>query len=119
MILIEKQKALDHLRERLHEAAAEFATIVCGADAVFEEIAENRIQIWLDEVQPEQPKQHDISKATFTCPICGAEMEVTAEWGGATQNDTDQGHRPAGYGSAEDNQRDVWARVGYTPEGYV
>lgn len=33
--------------------------------------------------QPTIEPQHDISKANFLCPICGAEMEVSvSEWEG-------------------------------------
>ena len=36
----------------------------------------------LEDLPPAQPK-HDISKANFLCPICGAEMEVSvSEWEG-------------------------------------
>ena len=36
----------------------------------------------LEDLPSAQPK-HDISKANFLCPICGAEMEVeVSEWEG-------------------------------------
>ena len=36
----------------------------------------------IENLPPAQPK-HDISKANFLCPICGAEMEVSvSEWEG-------------------------------------
>ena len=40
------------------------------------------LEEWLNNLPSAQP-QHDISKANFLCPICGAEMEfAVSEWEG-------------------------------------
>lgn len=82
---VSRKQALEHIKKRMYESALNNDGIV---SETFEEIADNRIQIWIDELPPSPipSRPQDISKAKFSCPICGAEMEVTVdEWdeGGA------------------------------------
>lgn len=70
---ISRQAVLDAINAlqtyKLHEGAEEF--LVDRAD----------IQKALEKLPPSPSRPHDISKAKFSCPICGAEMEVTVDGG--------------------------------------
>mgnify|MGYP007101828384 CR=1 FL=1 len=101
--LISRQGAINKCRKRLYESAVNNVGYKCNADAVFVDIAENRIETWLNELpyaQPERKKGEwikispaniyecsecgknvmtdDISAYDF-CHGCGAEMEGEAE----------------------------------------
>ena len=51
MALLNKQTVLEHLYKRLIETANNNVGFECDAGIVFEEIATDRIETWLDEVQ--------------------------------------------------------------------
>ena len=53
--LISRQDAIEHLKKRLYESALNNDGI---ASYTFEEIADNRIQIWMDELLPSPSRPH-------------------------------------------------------------
>lgn len=102
---ISKSKTLEHLKKRLYETAMN--NVGCTLEmanmddisGVFADIAENRIDTWINELPPIQPKTkvgkwiptygnvkcsvcgnvkdgRSVGKATHYCDFCGAKMEV-------------------------------------------
>lgn len=88
---ISRQDAIEHLKKRLYESALNNEGVV---SETMEEIADNRIQIWMDELppSPSRPKGrwktiafltaeclechaqiHELEYGNF-CPNCGADM---------------------------------------------
>lgn len=78
---ISRQDAIEHLKKRLYESALNNDGI---ASYTFEEIADNRIQIWMDELPPlpSRPKGHWIkhheSRAgiVYSCDRCGRTLQA-------------------------------------------
>lgn len=63
--LISRQQAIDALKEALNPSVAYFV----------------KAKMAIEALPPSPSRPHDISKAKFSCPICGAEMEATVdEW---------------------------------------
>ena len=74
---IERQAAIDAMANTLWHYPNE-----CYRNLNEYEFAKGLAELGLKSVPSAQPK-HDISKANFLCPICGAEMEVeVSEWEG-------------------------------------
>lgn len=102
---ISKSKTLEHLKKRLYETAMN--NVGCTLEmanmddisGVFADIAENRIDTWINELPPIQPRakvgkwipkygnvkcsvcgsvkdSRNVGKATHYCDFCGAKMEV-------------------------------------------
>ena len=56
--------------------------MVKECDSIYATSALRNLEAIVKDLPSAQPK-HDISKANFLCPICGAEMEVeVSEWEG-------------------------------------
>lgn len=70
---ISRQDALDAIfSEPLYESGMKKRDADAVVPAIYEKIK---------ALPPSPSRPHDISKAKFSCPICGAEMEVTVdEW---------------------------------------
>lgn len=100
--LISRADAIKHLKKRLYETALNNNT----EHPYYEEIADNRIDVWMNEVPSAQPERkkgkwlitHDIGLTTAVCseckymighiegceyfrfcPSCGARLEVEDE----------------------------------------
>ena len=54
---IDKESALQHLTDRLMKSALNNIGIKIDADEAFREIAENRLPVWLDELQTYDVKE--------------------------------------------------------------
>ena len=54
--LIRRQDAIEHLKKRLHETAVNNVGIMCMAEHVFAEIADNRLGVWMEELPSAQPE---------------------------------------------------------------
>jgi len=72
---ISRQDAIEHLKKRLYESALNNEGVV---SETMEEIADNRIQIWMDELpsSPSRPKGRwkTIAFLTVECPECHAQI---------------------------------------------
>lgn len=53
--LIERQDAIEHCKKRLYESALNNVGVMCMANNVFSEIADNRIETWLNELLSAEP----------------------------------------------------------------
>ena len=53
MDLIDRQDAIEHCKKRLYESALNNVGVI--ADDIFSEIADNRIEIWLNELPSAEP----------------------------------------------------------------
>ena len=62
--LISRQGAINKCRTRLYESAVNNVGYKCDADKVFVDIAENRIETWLNELPSAQPE-------IIRCKDCG------------------------------------------------
>ena len=95
---ISRQAAIEHLKKRLYETALNNVT----EHPYYEDMADNRVSVWLEEVPSAQPERKtgrwiDITKCGgasfwkcsecgelfledfYYCPNCGAKMEVQDE----------------------------------------
>lgn len=78
---ISRQDAIEHLKKRLYESALNNEGVV---SETMEEIADNRIRIWMDELPPlpSRPKGHWIkhheSRAgiVYSCDRCGRTLQA-------------------------------------------
>lgn len=59
--LIDRDKAILKCQERLNESALNNVGVECEADEVFEDIAQNRIKDWLNELPSAEPDVKPIS----------------------------------------------------------
>lgn len=57
MSLIDRYTAANHLKERLIETALNNVGFVVYADDVYRTLAENRIDVWIDEMPTAQPER--------------------------------------------------------------
>lgn len=79
--LISRQAAIDHLQHRLMETAINNVGVVDDVDYVYEDLSDNRIEAWIDElpsVQPEQKTGRWIDRyhnGNWYCSNCGAVVE--------------------------------------------
>lgn len=53
--LISRQDAIEHCKKRLYESALNNVGVMCMANNVFSEIADNRIETWLNELPSAEP----------------------------------------------------------------
>ena len=56
MDLIDRQSAIEHCKKRLYESALDNVGVMCMANNVFSEIADNRIETWLNELSSAEPR---------------------------------------------------------------
>ena len=88
---IDKGTARQHLTDRLMESALNNAGIKADADEVFRDIAENRLPVWIDELQTYDVqevrhgrwKPFDLTwgRSVYACTSCGEAFEVPTECG--------------------------------------
>ena len=57
MSLIDRYTAANHLKNRLIETAINNVGIVASADDMYREMAENRVDVWIDEVPTAERKR--------------------------------------------------------------
>ena len=57
--LIKRQDAIEHIKKRLYESAENNIGLMCMADHVFTEIADNRINTWIEDVPSAQVPPYD------------------------------------------------------------
>ena len=96
--LISKQAVIDWIKTRLYQTALNNDEYITSYAKVCEDIAENRIDTWINEVKSVEPERKpgkwienkdghfycsncnkypkDQTIKTDSCPYCGAEMEV-------------------------------------------
>lgn len=106
MRLIDADKTIGILKTRLYETALNNATVNCDASYLYTECADNRIEVWIDEMPtvdaepikrgcwvgigdyPYDEWECDCCGATWSsgylrelryCPNCGAKMEKVTE----------------------------------------
>lgn len=103
MDLINRRDAIEHIKKRLYESAENNIGLICMAEHVFTEIADNRINTWIEElssarkagrwIQWNEPgcehTECSVCKTEYDqidlyiggseypnyCPNCGAKME--------------------------------------------
>lgn len=76
---IDKGTARQHLTDRLMESALNNVGIKADADEVFRDIAENRLPVWIDELQTydAQEVRHgrwrltELGDSVYKCSNCG------------------------------------------------
>lgn len=71
--LISRQAAIKNCQYRLYESALNNIGYECKADDVFSDIAQNRIQTWLEEVPSAQPEWDEMM---VICDCCGHAITV-------------------------------------------
>ena len=81
---IDKGTARQHLTDRLIESALNNVGIRADVDAVFLDIAKNRLPVWIDElptydVQEVKHGRWVKGKEWFECSVCGYE-QGSAHW---------------------------------------
>ena len=86
---ISRQDTIEHLKKRLYESALNNDGI---ASKIFEEIADNRVQIWVDELPPSPTVTADtdtisrqqgrwemlqipINPPVYKCAVCGGHTQ--------------------------------------------
>jgi len=74
---IDKGTARQHLTDRLMESALNNVGIRADVDAVFLDIAKNRLPVWIDELQTYdvQEIRHGRWELYDICSVCGAQAE--------------------------------------------
>lgn len=100
---IDKGTARQHLTDRLMESALNNVGIKADADEVFRDIAENRLPVWIDELQTYDVEEvrhghwvyekddcfpkcsvcgqyHGTLYEHYYCPVCGALMDGDVEY---------------------------------------
>ena len=60
--LISQQAAIDVIKKRLFETAFNNVGIKQNVDETLVDVAENRLEIWFNELPPVQPKQNEMIK---------------------------------------------------------
>lgn len=89
--LISRQAAIEHLKKRLYETALNNDT----EHPYYEEMADNRVSVWLEEVPSVEPKRGKWLNGNYRqicsvcrykgylswkfCPNCGAKMDEVEE----------------------------------------
>lgn len=85
MRLIDADKAIGLLKTRLYETALNNTTVYCDASQLYKECADNRIEVWIDEIPTveAEPVRHghwvddgeryglDHELAMWECDQCG------------------------------------------------
>ena len=76
--LISRQKAVVHLKKRLIETAINNIGLIAPCDRIFEDIADNRIGPWLNELTSAQPERKrgkwiDYANSHCECSVCHTE----------------------------------------------
>lgn len=59
-MLIDRDKAILKCQERLYESALNNVGIECKADEVFSDIAQNRIETWLNELPSAESEAYNL-----------------------------------------------------------
>ena len=54
--LISRERALVHLRKRLYETALNNVGYVTDASEIYEDVADKRLDVWLNEIRPEEAR---------------------------------------------------------------
>ena len=54
--LIDRQEAIEHCKKRLYESAYNNTMVVCDVSYIMQDIADNRIDVWLKELPSAQPE---------------------------------------------------------------
>lgn len=80
---VSRQALKEHLRARLYESALNNTDYTCVAAETFEDIADNRLDIWISElpsVMPTRPNAHNNNEDyaecdQFVCSNCGIELQ--------------------------------------------
>ena len=81
--LISRQGAINKCRTRLYESAVNNVGYKCDADKVFVDIAENRIETWLNELPSAQPEhmswtlcRHQMPENNVNVLFCRVDGEI-------------------------------------------
>lgn len=88
---ISRTETINHLSKRLYESALNNMGYECDADDVFIDIADNRLETWINELPTVHTKQkrgyncnaiyRDCDQ--FVCSECGIELQ---DWNGIERN---------------------------------
>ena len=81
--LISREAAREHMKKRLYETAINNVGYVTDASEIYEDVADERLDTWINEVPSEEAtpdvwivKHTDICIFTY-CSNCGADGKVT------------------------------------------
>ena len=75
--LIDRQEAIEHCKKRLYESAYNNTMVVCDVSYIMQDIADNRIDVWLKELPSAQPEVKPIEYRDCANPPM---VNITATW---------------------------------------
>ena len=78
--VLRREDVIKHIKNRLYESACNNTTYQCNADEVFTDIAENRIETWINEM-PSYDWTEEENEEIFLviCDKCGHAIRIKKE----------------------------------------